>query len=60
MIHNERQYEITGNVVKRFKQTLKNEISNNVDPILFEASKRAMREKISELEQEMAEYVDSN
>lgn len=60
MIQNERQYEITKNVANRFREALKNNIPANVDPIIFEASKRATREKLSELEQEMAAYLNSN
>ena len=60
MIQNERQYEITRNVANRFREALKNNIPDNVDPIIFEASKRATREKLSELEQEMDVYVNSN
>ncbi len=58
MIQNVNEYELSKKWAIKFRRSLEYEgdLPDDVDPIIFEASKRGMREKLSELEQEIAAY----
>ncbi len=58
MIRNELQYQLSKKWARKFKITLEaeNNLPDDVDPIIFEASKQAITETLFELEQEITDY----